>query len=210
MRLYLPPKHYAVNINPAIEKLGVAGIEAFIERYALDTSEPPVAIRSNTRGDLAEKTINEYRQRWVELRKFFFMIGDYQSAALCDREKCPANPLPIKPESLCMYLDFKFGENGTKLLKHGTADAAMLDVSGNQILCQGEWNCPDNADKIRTAVHCLHNAYENLRGPYFHACQACAAANPVETLSSGQFYACRSHAGQPHLLPRGNVVDYSR
>jgi hypothetical protein len=37
------------------------------------------------------------------------MIGDYKSATLYDRLHCPTSQLPMKPESLSLYLDFKFG-----------------------------------------------------------------------------------------------------
>jgi hypothetical protein len=151
-----PPSRFAVNITPAVESKGHAGIAEFISKHELDTSLPPIYIKSNTRGDLALRVVSEYHGRWKELQKFFFMIGDYQSATLCDRDTCPTNPLPIKPESLSLYLDFKFGNRGTPLRQYGLENESQCDVLGQPILCQGEWHCPDNADKIRSAVHCLH------------------------------------------------------
>jgi hypothetical protein len=150
----------------------------------------------------------EYEARWEEMRKFYFMIGCHQSATLCHRMKCPDNPLPFVAESFMYYLDYKYGAAGTVLLQHGTS-LPKLDVQGHQIFCQGTWNSPDQSNKIRSAVFCLHNHYEVLRGPYVVTCPDCVSTHDVfkqqPSYTAGTYGACQRHSSGSVLNSSGNV-----
>ena len=58
------------------------------------------------RNDLKDSSKKAHNYHWRELRKFFSLSGDYQSALLCDHEKCPKNPIPFSTIGLVPYLDF--------------------------------------------------------------------------------------------------------
>ena len=73
------------------------------------------------RNDLKDASKKAYRRHWIESRNFFFLIGDYQSALLCDREKCPKNLIPFFTTGLVLYLNFRCGIKGTILLDPNTS-----------------------------------------------------------------------------------------
>jgi hypothetical protein len=74
-------------------------------------------------------TIAEYSARCLEFKKFCYLKGDYQSATLAHRTKCPKNPLPFQSHTFVEYLDFKYTDAGTVLKQHGT-ELPLLDVLG--------------------------------------------------------------------------------
>jgi len=124
-----------------------------------------------------ESTEKAYKDKWKELMKFFYLIGDYQSAMLVDRENCPNQPLPFRPESFAMYLDYRCGDAGTPLKKPNGDN--QLDVRGQEIKVIGGWQSPSSMYKIHAAVLFLHEiAYpETCGGPYQNLCEECERLN---------------------------------
>jgi hypothetical protein len=105
-----------------------------------------------------------YKDKWKEMMKFFYMIGDYQSAMFVDREKCPTKPLPFRPDSFAMYLDYRCGEPGTLLKKPD--GQIQKDVRGNIMKVVGGWKSPSSMYKIHAAVQFLHEtAYPRTSSP---------------------------------------------
>ena len=196
-------------LNDEIKQRGADGIEKFIRDHGLDAENPIRRLIPGENG-INEGTIADYCRRWAELKQFFILIGDYQSACLCDRVNCPSNPYPIKPESLCMYFSWKFGEKDELLTTYGSTDV-QLDILGRAIMCENTWNAPTNLNKARAAVMALHNMYPGiLDGKFQNACDKCQNANGGKgQLQPGQFgvwQSCMTHAGHPLIRPIGNVV----
>jgi hypothetical protein len=111
------------------------------------------------------------------MMKFFYLIGDLQSAMLVDRELCPVDPLPFKPTSFALYLNFRCEAKGTPLIDHN--GVAVIDVNGSPVVCCGKINCPSGLYSIRAAVNFLHEvAYPaTCSGLYQSNCRRCEEAN---------------------------------
>lgn len=114
---------------------------------------------------------------WGEMFRFFLLIGDYQSALLLDDERCPMNPLPFKPLSYCMYLDYKCMIPGSVVLD-GKGEP-LLDINGNTVKAVGSFNSLSGLQKCQAAVKMIHqNIYpDTCSGPYKVACDECRRLN---------------------------------
>jgi len=194
----------------------------------------PFSIMSVQRDASTEKA---YKDKWKEMMKFFYLIGDYQSAMLVDREKCPNKPLPFRPDSFAVYLDYRCGVAGTTLKKPN--GDAQLDVNGRQILVIGGWKSPSSMYKIHAAVLFLHEtAYpDSCGGPYQNTCADCERlkalgpqlqginvtsedndqsdeddgsdnARGQVTHALGLYRSCIAHANQPFLRTRGCILKH--
>lgn len=204
----LQPKFDLV-IPADIEEAGYQGVEAFIRDHNLDTTHK-IHVR-HTQKNANTGTIREYHRRYTEMKKFCFLIGDYQSATLLDRSRCPSNPYPMKPETFITYLDFKYGRKGSHLMEGDQLEGNQVkDIKGNPILCQGTWESPGMTDKIRAAVDVLHKAYEVLRNDYVPSCRTCMSMNHPATaptsLPPGQYSSCPAHTSGARVHPTGNVI----
>jgi hypothetical protein len=92
---YNPPlENHAVRITDDILKLGDDGVDKFITDNGLTIPATPFIISVANTSKKAVGTIAEYSARWLEFKKFCYLKGDYQSATLAHRTKCPENPLP--------------------------------------------------------------------------------------------------------------------
>ena len=77
--MHFPKSVHTTIISTVAEELGEVGIDKFILKNNLDTSEMPVAITTSIKG--AESvTMRLYTDRWLDLRRFAMLRGDYQSA----------------------------------------------------------------------------------------------------------------------------------
>jgi len=176
-RRHPPPARNAVVCEEQIVTEGKEKLDELILRLQLSQpSQPfdPFSIMTVQRDESTEKA---YKAKWKEMMKFFYLIGDYQSAMLVDREKCPIQPLPFRPDSFAMYLDYRCGEPGVILKKPNGED--LLDVKGNAIKVIGGWNSPASMYKIHAAVLFLHEvAYpDSCGGPYHNNCVECERLN---------------------------------
>lgn len=205
----------SIIISAECQRLGEIGIRDFIVKNNLDAVSEPVKRIVNTPKSCNEKTLTEYYARWHELKLFAFLRGDYQSAALLDRLLCPRNPLPLRPELIVEYYQYKIGELKEKLFVCGTQIPA-LDVENNEMTCLDQWHCKTSLQKLKSAIYALHDAYTHLRGKYMSICKDCLhadsllerkpAPNQHEKLQPGTYGACQVHAGRPLLIPKGNCA----
>jgi hypothetical protein len=120
--------------DPSIISGGQQELDALIQCLNLSVPETPFdpfTLMTINRDVTTEKG---YKDKWKEIMKFFYMIGDYQSAMLVDREKCPTKPLPFRPEGFAMYLDYRCCEPGTLLKK---PDVQCISTTGvvNPVRC---------------------------------------------------------------------------
>jgi hypothetical protein len=128
----------ATKIPPAVEARGIAGIDKFISDHQLDGGAATLVISHSGRNG-KPPTIASYHARWEDMLKFSYLRGDYQSATLLHRKKCPRNPYPLKPSTVAEYYDYKLLDQGRPLMAYGTEKQAV-DVEGNPMFCQGLWH----------------------------------------------------------------------
>lgn len=150
------------------------------------------------------KTLMEYEYRISEMRRLFILIGDWQSACLSDRNLCPEKPLPMLPVSIALYITWKCDETGAPLL-HPHTKAEVKTISGDVMMCHGDWHNWKCLNKFRAAFNALHDAYD-LKGNYCEACPTSKSSNNIyddHTVSSN-WQSCSVHAGAPQLKAKGN------
>ena len=64
-----------------------------------------------------------------------------------------------------------------------------------------------NVDKFIASVKVLHLTYENLRQPYQNWCGDCLQLNQqLSNRETSTWKSCMVHAGQPRLMPLGNMT----
>lgn len=203
-------------ISDEILKKGEKGIRDFIINNKLDNFSEPVKEIVNTPKSCGKITLEAYYARWHEMKLFAFVRGDYQSATILDRVLCPRNPLPVRPELLVEYYQYKVGELDEKLYVAGSTTVYALDVLNNEIFCADQWHSKVSLQRLRSAIFALHDAYAHLRVPYMPVCVDClhfdnllerkAPPNEHEKVNPGTYGSCQVHANSPMLLPRGNTA----
>jgi hypothetical protein len=95
-----------IRLNVWQEAQAGIGINKFITNHSLTRSTHIVV--GETERVANEDTKREYEGIWYQLYCFAVLWEDYQSAALLNRKLCPANPLPLKPETIFKYMQFKY------------------------------------------------------------------------------------------------------
>ena len=228
----------AFNVPPGLISHGQKELEQFITANGMKkhrTTPNDFLFKNN----LSNNSKVAYRRHWKELRNFFFLIGDYQSALLCDRSICPTDPLPFSTTGLVLYLDFRCGKPSTTLLDPLTA-CPKLDIYGKNIIVIGDWMSPSNLHQLAAAVKHIHDMYpESTTGPYTENCIECTKLNcspdkidetysfssvfderMTESVMSleffrtlkktmGLYHSCRKHAMRPNLSARGNIFNHT-
>jgi hypothetical protein len=110
-----------VKVDAAIIQEGEAKLEEIILNLGLEKPavryDPFAKLTVHKEAD----TVACYERLWTEMRKFFYLIGCIQSAMLVDRHRCPTKPLPFRPGSFALYLDYRFGKAGDPLLQPGSS-----------------------------------------------------------------------------------------
>jgi hypothetical protein len=177
MPRHFPKPHFSVNVDEQVIRHGKTQLKTKLESLGkFPPAEPfnPFLLPSCR---IKECTQKEYSNKWHEMMKFFYLIGDLQSAMLVDRELCPVDPLPFKPTSFALYLNFRCEAKGTPLIDHN--GVAVIDVNGSPVVCCGKINCPSGLYSIRAAVNFLHEvAYPaTCSGLYQSNCRRCEEAN---------------------------------
>jgi hypothetical protein len=104
-------------------------LDEVVKEYKLDMENDPIIITGGEdRNDhVKTDTIVRYRSVWRSLYKFCFLVGDNESALLLNDDKRPANPLPIKEETLRLYMQFMTKEEGS-ILHHPMTLHPVTDV----------------------------------------------------------------------------------
>jgi hypothetical protein len=178
-RRRVPPKRlHKVQVDLGIMSEGETKLDELIIKLGLEKPEQPYNPFDHQTVKHNAKTVGNYENLWAEMRKFYFLIGDYQSAMLVDRKRCPKKPLPFRPQSFALYLDYRFGTPGGFLIEPGTGNH-LKDVRGRDITIVGGWTSPSSCYKIHSAVLFLHRtAYpETCGGPYVVNCPDCESLN---------------------------------
>jgi hypothetical protein len=177
-----------------------AELESFMAKEGLTKVEGTPCFKITARGTDASQSGQRklYEDRWKDMRKFFCMIGDYQSALIVSRDVCPDFPLPIKPASLCAYASFYCNDVGTTVMHYAT-DQPILDRRGNHITALGLWHSPNNVNKLQAGVKALHQLYEHLRFVYSLPCSECIRLTRQFKSSSQAYTPCQHHTGGAHI-----------
>lgn len=172
-----PPRQEALKVDDRIVQAGRKQMLKIVDRLGLQRETSPYDPFRALTVHIESGTQKNYQLRWKEMMKFFYLIGDYQSAMLVDRLYCPKKPLPFRPESFAMYLDFRCGKAGTMLKKPGGETA--LDTDGKEVIVLGGWCSPSSLYTVHAAVRFLHEvAYPSTcGGMYFSSCEQCEAVN---------------------------------
>ena len=128
---------------------------------------------------IEESTQYAYENCWKEMARFFYIIGDFQSAMLVDRKICPTDPLPFLPESFCLFMTYRCAQRGLPLLHPKTGKQVKSDVDGTLLTTVGGWNAPSMLGKMHSSVLFLHEqAYpETCSGAYVQGCTKCMQLN---------------------------------
>ncbi|KAI9359581.1 hypothetical protein DFJ73DRAFT_902032 [Zopfochytrium polystomum] len=135
-------------IAPQIHALAVAGVDAKIAELGLQqgtTTSCPLADRNY------KDTTRKAAQKHINLLKFFFsLIGDYESLIILEDtppDFCPS----MDYKSLILVLKFKQQPKGNQLLHENRAP--VMDVLGQEVLCQGGWNAPNVVNQLLSTAH---------------------------------------------------------
>ncbi|KAL3920374.1 MAG: hypothetical protein SGILL_003296 [Bacillariaceae sp.] len=170
--------HHAVKISATIAKKGREGVQDFLKQInqkpsPRDVHNHPVA---KHKGD---STVHEYKRLWSEMQRFFYLIGDYQSATLCDDDMCPQKPLPFHPNSWCLFLDYKCGKAGDPLLDSNGQQ--VKDVDDQPIFISGSYESPSSINKVHSSTLFLHEIMypETCSGHYTLNCEECQKLNQL-------------------------------
>lgn len=185
----LPPAPtLKVNVDHAVLERGRRSMQQKIETLGLEVPDTPLNPFAMLNIDRAHSTKDMYQRIWGEMMRFFYLIGHFDSAMIVDRANCPTRPVPVSPESLALYMDYRCGTNGDKLLKPD--GSTVTDVDGNELLCVGGWNSPTMLGKFHAAVLFLHKTGypENCGEQYHNSCESCLALNlPTVTRRTGRW-----------------------
>jgi hypothetical protein len=200
----MPGRVHDVNISGEVTATGEAGVDAFIAMHGLDTTRQQAL--TTTRNNACEATIDEFHRRYHEMYKFAILIGDFRSACLLDRQKCPINPFPLSEDFLDKYLQFKFRSTDEFVMDEQTGQRVVA-TDGTFVPCTAKWHSPTQVQKILAALTALHRNYESTKGPYVPFCQSCIDINNSHPSDKVGFYpSCIDHPNNPCLRPRGNVL----
>ena len=129
------------------------------------------AIRPKTKGTYE----NHYKQLWY----FFSIVGAYDSMLLLIEPK-PAGVPAMEMAYLQAFLRFKRQPKGTPLtFDSGDVDGLpIMNVLGEQVLCEGTWNDPTKAQQCTSALSVLHGA-RGHEASYMERCALCANLNMI-------------------------------
>ena len=94
---------------------GCENLTKFIKEKDLGVPEEPFDPFAQQTCTLDPGTRSRYKSLWAEMMRFFYLIGDFRSAMLVDRDNCPKKPLPFDPTSFAIYLDYVVARQETFL-----------------------------------------------------------------------------------------------
>jgi len=173
-------------INESDQEEGIKLVVAQMEELGLDLKSPKIVITSgdkHTRSIGTDSTsaisINRYETFWKHLLDWCIFVGNYESAGiLCrknvlskGRDFSPANPLPIKLDTVIHFVQFRALEKGSLLLHHQT-NLPVTNKNGTELKCMGDWQSPEQIHLYASVLSKLHSKYETT-GEYMSECDAC-------------------------------------
>lgn len=177
-------------------------------KFGLDMSTITAIIGGRQGADRVEvATIQRYRSIWRSLYKFSILIGDYESALILKEDQSqlprrPRNPLPIKLETLLLFMEFMTEKPGV-VLKHPVTRQEYKDKHGKLIYCISRYTSPKSLEHLQSAVNKLHSYFPSTKGKNYHdgGCNACK-----EMARNGQAIGCDPHRFDPQIHRHGNTV----
>ncbi len=97
---------------------------------------------------MAPSSVKKYRVILDQLRRFYTLIGCYNSLLIT------LNPMPrvcpsMDVSDVVLFMKYKYNVCGTTLMRNG---AAVLDVSDRPVYCSGAWNAPGLLESYAAAV----------------------------------------------------------
>lgn len=198
------------------ERLKHDGVTAFIAEHHLhpDPKVPApqitdlLRVSKGGRPDDIKKTVNQYRPYWKELGRFATKLGDFRTAAICDDELRPSNPLPADPDTIILWFNYKALEEGVPVCEARSSTTHAKFANGEVIKAVGQWKSPVNIRRARTAINMIHQPFRLCRGDYKFACPACVKSNePLDFTGMGrQWRSCVDHSSGALLRVSGNPV----
>jgi len=214
-----PPRFGEISNKPS------RGVMEKARANDLDTSKQ-LQLTTTVRASVYKKTLGDYHMYISMLGRFAALIGDYQTATLCDRKQCLANPFPAKPLTIALFYMWKHGMRD-EVLKHPETHETIKKVDVNVIMCVKDWNAVAGPHVASAAFVALHDLYPNLTGSYQDPCEACYNLNsrpvsprrrsgskvialkplvPSRSPANGVWKACAYHASGAVIVPRGNAA----
>ena len=179
-------KYTSTMKNPTRDKIHKAHADKLIRAYMLEhnltpAKHQPVYKATKTGSDAVQSGYNDaMMSRWTDLRNFFCLIGDVESALMTDRHVCPEDPPPIKISSLMLYWDYYCLPEGTLLKKNGIK---VKNIYGGDILAVGSWKAPINSHRCASYITNLNELYSSYCGSFKPLCKKCVALNNAESKS---------------------------
>ena len=193
-----------------------AQILLYLQNNNLDTTGDMISV-TRTERDAGQRTLGEYHERYREMHIFACILGDWRTASIFARREtdrdnprlCPNNPQPADPETIAKFIAWKctpFDATNDGVCKF--EGKAVTDVNNVPLRVRSQqWRAPCNVDKFIASVKALHLTYENLRQPFQNRCRECLQLNPqLNNRATSSWKSCMVHAGQPRLMPLGNVT----
>jgi len=174
-------------INESDREEGIKLVVARMEELGLDLKSPKIVITGGDKhtgsigtDSASAVSIDRYETFWKHLLDWCIFVGDYESAGiLCrknvlskGRDFSPANPLPIKLDTVIHFVQFRALEKGSPLLHHQT-NLPVTNKNGTELKCMGDWQSPEQIRLYASALSKLHSKYETTTGEYVSACDAC-------------------------------------
>ena len=104
------------------------------------------------------------------LREFIALIVDYRSIIILLENVAVSMCPSMNPRTIALFIDWKHGNKNELLYDH--TNKVVVDVNGNFICNNGDWNNPGNKDQLLTTVTKLHETHAP-GGLYTAPCEAC-------------------------------------
>jgi hypothetical protein len=184
------------------------GIQNFLLTNNLVRTEG-TQVTGDTVRNASPGTVKEYIAIWLQVLNFAILREDYQSASLLARSRAPDNPLPIRPQLLVEFINWKSLRPEDMLYVYKTSTRIQYrtsDSTWEYLHPTGDWNCNVPLYKFRSAVMYLHRLYDNLRQQYFGKCTECVIQQS-NNIVPGTYRSCVNHAGRPHLRELGDPTN---
>ena len=105
----------------------------------------------------------------------------------------------MRPITIATYLRYKRCEKGSTLKWFDNENTPVVDVLGDPVLCDGQWNAPGNANQFLLSIATLHEVHDQ-GGSFRDRCENCYREWQQNSNSTG----CRFHPGKIRVWREGN------
>ena len=196
------PQHMVAKNDKAIQDL--------IVKYKLNTSGR-VVIDGGTNGTdrVTPSTMKRYQPIWKAFVDFCALVGDPQSAMMFNRDLDVLDPLPPKPQTMCMFAQYRANQDPDAKLVHPNTKELVKDVDGNEITCLGDYRATSSFKIMKQAfTKVLLHYQEHYERSYIEPCEDCCKLPPHRVRQG-----CDKHMNMPRIRPSGDPrkhPDYER